>query len=118
MTTDQYDGWMLRRIDQVPRREAFEREHPDVRIWQSAGCWRAESAGLGFGPCIWLGDLLDRLEMALDGPESNGDGPGQHQAVYPPYRKAPLTEQRGLARWPLAAPHQGPISIRGRSAER
>ena len=54
------------RPDQVPRRQRLEAEHPEVKIWQSPrGCWHAEARGTEVGPCIWLGDLLDRLELAL-----------------------------------------------------
>jgi len=54
------------REDQIPRRRRFETAHPGVRIWQSpGGCWYAEAWGREVGPIVWLGDLLDALELLV-----------------------------------------------------
>jgi len=49
-------------VDQVPRREAYEREHPDVKITCNRGLWRAVVPGRE-APVVQidLRRLLDKL---------------------------------------------------------
>jgi hypothetical protein len=55
-------------VDQVPRREAYERDHPDVRIRFERGLWHAVVPGRAGSLVRYeLRVLLDILE-ALDAP--------------------------------------------------
>ncbi|MGH3188663.1 MAG: hypothetical protein ACRDPY_21490 [Streptosporangiaceae bacterium] len=52
-------------IDQVPRREAYEAAHPDVKITYHGGWWQAvipEDAGETVVSRYELRALLDKLE--------------------------------------------------------
>jgi len=60
-------------IDQVPRREAYEAAHPDVKITYHGGWWQAvipEDAGETVISRYELKALLDKLE-SLDSPAAD-----------------------------------------------
>jgi hypothetical protein len=63
-------------VDQVPRREAYEKAHPDVKITYHDGWWQAvipEEAGETVVSRYELKALLDKLEALGGGPAAPGD---------------------------------------------
>ena len=55
-------------VDQVPRRQAFEREHPEITIrppGHGSYVWSATVPGIGELHAIDLRRLLDKLEQGF-----------------------------------------------------
>ncbi len=65
-------------VDQVPRRQAYEAEHPNVKITYLGPIWRAiirEDNGETVITRVHLRDLLDKLEL-MDEPGAEASPAG------------------------------------------